>query len=389
MKALLLILKWSLITIAIVFLILLAVAIIWHYYPRPTLDYSTHHGKNGRFHNPRPLEKHDDIFAFIKWRLTRDKVKPVAFDIKEVDFAFLQNNKTRPTLTFIGHSTFLIQYQGMNILTDPVFSKRVSPVQWIGPKRTTATPIKLAQLPPIDVVIISHDHYDHLDLPTVKWFAKQENPPLFIVPLGIGDWLAAQGYSNWRQLDWWQNTSYKNWRFNAVPVQHFSGRHLLKMSTTLWAGWVIEPNYEAQPSAQLLSKIFFAGDTGYFGGFKKIEQRFGAMDLSLIPIGAYNPRWFMQDMHVAPREAVKIHRDVKSKYSVGMHFGTFILTDEPMREPPQLLKRELARQGVDGAEFVVYKHGQMQFLDEVKPLIAGKKPSLDSAAKPNDLPLLK
>lgn len=349
--------------LVVALLVLLLIAVLaWKYWPQPEPDYSTHHTPDGRFHNPRPLAKHDDPWAFVKWRVQRVAPTPIEFPSQTVDVPFLKTNRTESTLTWIGHSTFLLQHAGVNVLTDPVFSKRVSPVQWAGPARTTPVAMTLEELPAIDAVIISHDHYDHLDLPTVQWFAKQKQPPLFIVPLGIGQWLKEQGYPRWVELDWWQSTQFNGWTFNCVPVQHFSGRHLLKMRKNLWAGWVLQA---PDNQNRAISKVFFGGDTGYFDGFKDIYKKFGEMDVSMIPVGAYNPRWFMKDMHVNPAEAVQIHQDIQSKYSVGMHWGTFILTDEPMDEPPVALKKALDAKQIPHNEFEVYQHGQTVRLNQL------------------------
>ena len=178
-----------------------------------------------------------------------------------------------------------------------------------------------------------------------------ENPPLFLVPLGLKDWFADIGIKEKViELDWWQSHRVGDWQLNAVPVQHWSRRGLFDTNKTLWAGWVVETPEQ---------KMFFAGDTGYSQDFKDIGERFGSMDISLIPIGAYAPRWFMQDMHVNPDEAVQIHQDVQSRFSVGMHWGTFLnLTDEPLLEPSQRLKEVLTEKKLSPESFITVKHGQ-------------------------------
>ena len=242
---------------------------------------------------------------------------------------------------------------GINLITDPHLTNRASPVEFIGPKRLNSPAVELSELPSIDFVIISHNHYDHLDRKTVLALTKQqqEKPPYFLVPLGLKSWFADIGITEKViELDWWQSEQIGQWNFTAVPVQHWSKRGLFDTNKTLWAGWVVRSPEQ---------KLFFAGDTGYSKDFVEIGKRYGPMDLSLIPIGAYAPRWLMKDMHVNPEEAVKIHLDVESRQSIGMHWGTFLnLTEEPLLEPPQRLLQELLKQRMNPMEFRVLEHGQ-------------------------------
>jgi len=320
-----------------------------------------HHLSNGAFRNHADLEDHSSLSKFLKWQWEAPDVEKITFPLADNDPAYLKNNQTDSTLTWVGHSTFLIQHKGFNILTDPHFTLRASPVRFAGPKRFTQPGLSFEQLPHINVIIISHDHYDHLDLGSVVQLNKQQRdtPPLFVVPLKIGNWLSKQGIDNWVQLDWWESTALNGWTFTAVPVQHFSGRSLLRKNDTLWAGWVMQAPYEEGKEPQ---RLFFAGDTGYSQDFAEIGKRFGYMNVSIIPIGAYDPRWFMKDMHVNPEEAVQIHQDVGSRFSVGMHWGTFVLTDEPMDEPPKRLTKALDEQGLNRDAFQVMTHGETRNL---------------------------
>ncbi|MFQ5458778.1 MAG: MBL fold metallo-hydrolase, partial [Myxococcota bacterium] len=257
-----------------------------------------------------------------------------------------------PTVTWVNHSTFLVSADGVNVLTDPIWSDRCSPLQWLGPKRRHPPGVAFADLPRIDHVVISHSHYDHLDLDTVKALG---NGPTWWVPLRLAAWFEAQGITNVVELDWWASRDIARngkspLRFTSVPVQHFSGRTPFDRNTTLWTGWVVRIGER---------QFYFAGDTGYNAhDFTGARKRLGPMDLALIPIGAYNPRWFMRDMHVNPAEAAQIHLDLGSRLSIGMHWKTFRLTDEPSREPPYALFLALEEQGIPPGRFRVLDPGQ-------------------------------
>jgi len=309
-----------------------------------------HHTENG-FKNNYPIEEHG-FSSLLKWQFSsigkRGKILP--FPVEKPDIGFIQNNKSEANLVWINHATFLLQYDGFNILTDPIFSERCSPVQWAGPKRTTDPGMQISELPKIDFIIISHDHYDHLDVESILAIQEKqkENPPKWFVPLKIKAWFEEIGVTNVEELDWWDKSTFADFEIHCVPAQHFSGRGVTNRNGTLWAGWVIVKND---------FRFYFAGDTGYSADFKEIGERLGPFDLSCIPIGAYNPRWFMGGVHVDPDEAVEIHKDVKSKLTVGMHWGTFPLADEDMDEPPKKLKEALEKKGISEQEFIVLQNG--------------------------------
>ncbi len=319
-----------------------------------TIDRPIHHTDSGFKNNYLPEERMSkSLTTVFKWRFTRNSQEKVKFEQVDPDIDFLKSNRKEETLTWLGHSTFLWQYQGINLITDPHLSSRASPVSFAGPERIMKPAISLLDLPDLDVVLISHNHYDHLDKKSVLGIARKQkvNPPLFLVPLGMKEWFADMGIKRKvAELDWWQSHQVGEWKYHAVPVQHWSRRGLTDTNKVLWAGWVVESPEK---------RLFFAGDTGYSKDFQDIGKRFGKMDLSLIPIGAYAPRWFMKDMHCNPEEAVQIHLDVNSRKSIGMHWGTFLnLTDEPLEEPPLKLAEVLKEREIDKDYFITMKHGE-------------------------------
>ena len=304
---------------------------------------------------------------FVKWRWQRFfKEIPTAddayFETETEHHAFLRSNSEKATLTWIGHATFLIQFCGLNLLTDPHFSERASPVSWAGPRRVVPPAMEISDLPEIDAVIISHDHYDSLDLASVSALAShnRQRPLTFLVPLGMKSWFdgITLGMSQVVELDWAEGHTIHGVTFTAEPSQHWGKRTFFDTFRRLWASWVIEGSGH---------RLYFAGDTGYANHFKELGQKYGQFDLALLPIGGYEPRWFMKSYHVNPEESVQIHLDLKSKHSVAMHWGTFVLTDEPLDEPPARLAVAVKKYAMDESTFEVYKHGETRFLD---PLFA-------------------
>lgn len=284
----------------------------------------------------------------LQWQLN----KPAS------EWQWVEQNQVKPAVSraenghiytqLINHATFLIQYDGLNVLTDPVYSKRVSPFSFAGPARWRDPAIAFDDLPKIDVVIISHNHYDHLDLDTLEKL-KQAHDPLFIVPLGNSPLLEGIGITNIEELDWWQASSLPGGHvIHAVPAQHWSSRSATDRRRALWSGFVLETQ---------AGNVVFAGDTGYARHFSLIAEKFPNPRLSLIPIGAYAPRWFMADQHMDPAQALQAHKDLGSEYSLGMHFGTFELTDEPPQEPSELLGQLAAEQRITNFDSPV--HGQV------------------------------
>ncbi len=249
----------------------------------------------------------------------------------------------------LGHSTLLMKLRGQWWLTDPVFSKRASPVQWFGPKRFHAPPIALDELPPIRGVLLSHDHYDHLDKAAIKALAKKTD--LFLAPLGVGDRLVAWGVprANVRQFDWWQGAAVDGVQFTFAPAQHFSGRGLRDGNRTLWGSWAIVDGER---------RVFFSGDSGYFAGFAEIGRRLGPFDLTLMETGAYYAQW--PYVHMQPEQTVQAHQDLRGRWLLPIHNGTFDLAMHPWFEP---FERVLALGGERGIEVATPIMGERIDLD--------------------------
>ncbi|MNK06312.1 metal-dependent hydrolase [compost metagenome] len=318
-----------------------------------------------RYHDPAKPHRGEKQFynnydnspkaSFWKWqwaRLTTKNPPEVPFEpeIMKTDTGFLKENKNRNTFTWIGHASALLQIEGLNILIDPVFSERVSPVSFMGPKRHVALPFQVSDLPPIDAVVISHSHYDHLDLDTLKELHKRNGEAtLFLVPLGIQELLASEGIKNVKELDWWEDITIKTLKLTFTPAQHWTQRGLFDRNQSLWGGWYLQA-----PSL----KFLYTGDTGYSKDFQDIRAKLGPADVAMIPIGAYEPRWFMKQQHVNPEEALKIHQDLGAKTSIGVHWGTFRLADESLGAPAVDLKVALEKENVSSETFRVMKHGE-------------------------------
>lgn len=265
-------------------------------------------------------------------------------------------------VTWVGHSSFLLQIGGRNVLLDPVWSDRASPVSFAGPRRHVPPGVKFDSLPPIDLVLVSHDHYDHLDLPTVRRLVREHPDAVWLAPLGVGSWLTRRGAKVAAELDWWNSADSGGLRVTCTPAQHFSGRWLTNSNSTLWCSWTIRSSRMA---------VFFAGDTGRHPEFGDITRRLGPFDAAFMPIGAYEPRWFMQPVHVAPEEAVDAFREIIDANGghpctfIAMHWGTFKLTDEPMTEPPVLTRRAWEAAGLDPSALWIARHGETRKVEKV------------------------
>lgn len=270
--------------------------------------------------------------------------------------------KQSPTAMWLNHCSFLIEIDGIRLLTDPIWSKRCSPFSFLGPRRRHEIPIGIKQLPEIHVVLISHNHYDHLDRKTVQELNNCHPSAFWIVPLGVGKWMKKQGIRRYLEVVWWEKLFLDikgdasiALEVTAVPAQHFSGRTLFDKNKTLWVGYVVEFKRNSRKD----KKLYFVGDTGYNRkDFKSIGCQFMEIDLSLIPIGTYVPTRFMSPVHINPQKAVTIHKEVRSKMSIGMHWKTFRLSGEGLYQPPYDLYRALDKAEIDPKSFRVLDPGQ-------------------------------
>lgn len=340
-----------------------------------------HHAPDGGFRNPHLPPAGGSLLTFLGMRLKRGRDWPNHARQRErvpavrLNPATLHKPGTAPRLTWIGHSTFLIQYRDLNILTDPVFSERVSPLRFAGPRRLVPLPVRITQLPPIDYVVISHNHYDHLDLDSVRQLG---NRPRYLVPLGLAASLTKVGIERERalELDWWHRQDLAGLRATATPAQHWSGRGLRDRNRSLWCGWHLR-------LADF--NVWFAGDTGYNDvQFRDIGEHFTSIDLALIPIGAFEPRWFMRRQHVNPEEAARIHQEVGARLSVGMHWGTFQLSAEEIDAPREQLTRALAQQP-DARPFITMAIGESREIQLTGAAGAGTKDQAKTSRKSDSI----
>lgn len=294
---------------------------------------------NGRtFFNPWNRVHKTSADAW-KWRFTR---KPVPWPDHADGMEQPRPVKgPEAAATFIGHATWLLQLGGINILTDPVWSPRCSPVSWAGPKRVRPPALALGDLPPVHLIVLSHNHYDHLDLWTLRELQRRWGPAI-VTGLGNRGFLASKGIGGAVELDWWQQCTAAGADLTFTPAQHWSNRGGHGLNATLWGGFHIRAGGRS---------VYFAGDTGYAPFFTEIRDRCGAPHLALLPIGAYEPRWFMAAMHMNPAEAVQAHRELNAQQSLGMHFGTWQLTDEGIDDPSRDLASALAAGNLDSKTF--------------------------------------
>ncbi|XP_075064849.1 N-acyl-phosphatidylethanolamine-hydrolyzing phospholipase D-like isoform X1 [Mixophyes fleayi] len=328
-------------------------------------------GKNGRFINPWPTWKPPAFWDAVKWVITEkdnssvpsskeelDKELPVVepYFVQHPEFAGKTENGIR--VTWLGHASVMVEMDDLIFLTDPVFSQRASPISFAGPKRFRGPPCSIEQLPIINAVVISHNHYDHLDYNTVLGLnARFGNELRWFVPLGLLNWMQSCGCENVIELDWWEQNcvpGHDEVAFVFTPCQHWCKRTPKDDNKVLWGSWAV-----LGPS----NRFYFAGDTGYCGAFEQIGKRFGPFDVAAIPIGAYEPRCFMKSQHVNPEEAVRIHADVRAKKSIGIHWGTFALANEHYLDPPIKLNEALERYGLTQDDFLVMNHGDSRLFN--------------------------
>ena len=307
--------------------------------PVPASDRPAHHVARG-FRNLDPRYAYS-IAARIVHVVGRppapDRGRPL--QVLANDGTALRGTLSPPVLTWIGHATFLVQLEGVNVLTDPHWGGRTSPVSFVGPRRLLRPGVRFEDLPPIHAVVISHDHYDHLDLETVTRLART-HAPTFFVPLGLKAWFNDVGIHKVVELDWWQSGRVGPVRVTCTPAQHSSGRSvtLTDQNRRLWSSWVVASDER---------RFYFAGDTGYFAGFADIARRLGPIDAAALPIGGYSDYPRHHPNHVSPEEAVQAFQDLGARLLVPMHWGTFELNREPYGEPPDRLLREAQRHGLE------------------------------------------
>ncbi len=310
---------------------------------------------DGRFENPSgPLERAGFrvVFPFQLRRIWSSMVgRKGAPESVPNDGAFLRKNAGHsvPTVTWVGHATLLVQIGGLTILTDPVWSKTASPLSWLGPRRYVEPGIALDDLPPIDVVTISHNHYDHLDLTTIERLARRSPETRFLVPLGNGRLLRDRGVVSVDELDWGEARTISGVRIVCVPAQHWSQRGLRDARRALWSSWVLVASDR---------RLYFAGDTGYFSGFVEIGAALGPFDLAAVPIGAYEPQAMMRPHHLDPEQAIQAGRDLNARRVMAMHFGTFDLSDEPLDEPPRRFRAAARSAGYSESESWLLRIGE-------------------------------
>lgn len=315
-----------------------------------TSDYhgaKSDHFDGNRFFNAPPYTNHS-FLDVLRWALTRHHAPWPAYihDNKTPELSLARPHQLK--ITYVNHSTFLIQTEQMNFLTDPNWAERASPFNWIGPKRVRAPGIAFDDLPRIDMILLSHNHYDHLNLETLKKLSDRFHP-VIIVPLGIKLLLNRHGINNVVELDWWQTYATRFATVTFLPTQHWSQRGFTDKFKTLWGSYGVEVGHK---------KIFFGGDAGYSSHFTTIREKWGQPYLALLPIGSYQPEWFMEQNHMNPDEAIRAHQDLNATHSVGMHFGTFQLSDEAIDQPLIDLESAKHAQKIHEEAFLVLKNGE-------------------------------
>ena len=303
-----------------------------------------------RYSNSDGKTNEKSLGDLIRWGLERKTPEIVRIDLSD-DYRQQDLESPDPYLVWIGHATFLLNTGENRILFDPIFSDRASFSTLVGPQRIIPPAMAISELPRIDAVLISHNHYDHLDTRSLEQLNKINPDTIFLVPNGDKVHLTRAGIVNVHEFDWWDSLRLRGMEFTFTPSQHWSSRTLFDRNKSLWGGWFVREDRYA---------LFHAGDTGYSEDFVDIRKKLGNVDYAMIPIGAYYPRWFMSYQHVNPEEAVAIARDINANISFGMHWGTFVLTDEPIMEPKKRVEAAAALAGID---FRVPTPGMVYFLD--------------------------
>jgi N-acyl-phosphatidylethanolamine-hydrolysing phospholipase D len=310
--------------------------------------HAPHHGRGGFFNPWEPFDW--SLTRFLRWQLSRnpfDKSRTPLIPRVANDGAGLAGREHSATVTWVGHATVAVHDDDDVFLTDPHFGARA-----LLPRRVVPPGVPIEAVPPDAFAVISHNHYDHLDAGTVK---RLPASVAWFVPLGLADWFRARGRERVVELDWWQSARHGRWTITCLPSQHWSRRIEQGTNESLWCAWLIDSGER---------RYFFAGDTGYFGGFAEYGRRFGPIDLALLPIGAYEPRWFMRYQHLNPADAVAAAQDLGARHMLGIHWGTFDLTDEPLDLPPRALSEAVSAAGADPERFRVLAIGETWHLPE-------------------------
>lgn len=301
------------------------------------------------------------------WRSLRGDFKPLSEPAggyaafaqqwrQPADLTRLAQRQQAPVVTWLGHVSLLLQVAGLNVLIDPKLADFAGPLGRLGAKRRVPAPLTPEQLPPIDVVLISHNHYDHLCYATLRRLHAAGQSPRLVVPQGLGKWFTKRGMGPVSEMDWWEHTDLApGVRVHFTPSQHWSRRSLGDTNATLWGGFLLE---WTRPESPAPWRFLFPGDTGYSGDFKAIRHRIGAVDFLALPIGAYLPRDFMKPMHVNPDDAVQLMLDVEAKQAMGVHWGTFMLTQEAFDHPPRDLAAALAQRNIPPERVWLLRQGE-------------------------------
>jgi len=321
-----------------------------------------HHRPGGGFQNPDPKGAPRPVGDLLRWfrergRTRRERPDPPAsvFERKTPRFGQVEG-QGGVGVTWLGHSTVLLEFQGLTVLTDPILSEHAAPLPLPRLRRWVPAPVGVAGLPHVDLVLVSHNHYDHLDRPTVRALARRFPEAIWCTPLGNGALLRRFGARLVHEMDWWEEMELTGGRVTCTPAQHFSARGLHDRDRALWSGFALRISGRS---------AWFAGDSGYFGGFREIGERVGPFDLALVPTGAYDPRWFMRPVHMDPTEGVQAVLDVAARglpRLVPIHWGTFKLTDEPMDEPPRLTREAWSAAGLPVDHLWLLAHGETRVL---------------------------
>ena len=341
-------------SMAVMFVLLAAVTVTGCSSMKPYSESPQFDVADGVFQHPKGY-RHDkgflDVLGLARAFFTRedDPAETDGFPLLD-PAALAPPTGDGPHVTWVGHATVLFTYRGVSVLTDPIFSERASPFGFSGPKRVVPAAYTAETLPHVDVAVISHAHYDHLDMPGLRRLAARQPHIRFGVPLGLARYVRRAGFEDVVEIDWWQSDVRDDVTVTATPARHWSSRSPFDRNRTLWSGFMIRFADGFQ--------FYFAGDTGYSTDFVEIREHFGAPNFAAIPIGAYDPRDFMRDSHCNPEEAVQIFKDIDAGHAVAVHWGTFKLTLEPMAEPPQRLAAALAAAGIDPSRFRALQHGE-------------------------------